>query len=363
MAKEKIPNKRELEIARNIEILKKYYDVDETKKVVNVRLHYCDPTEILNTNVSTKEKPIFKRDFVEEMKSYIDTFPVEYNLGVDFTFDDYGEYDHETLLTAFLDMMELEHYVCSRFNKRAWLIAILLAIIGSAMIIALFFLEDMNCLTDDLLGRTIDYVIDTWACIFIWEALSMLLLYPNETLTRDKIVLSRFEAVSFSDSKKGLLIKKEKEEFEANWVVRTKKQSKGDIMLFISGSALIIAGLAAILNNISSLIRSTASLSRWETILAFTFILLFGAIQLTAGIAAICRGFEKGKIGKAVPFFGFFMGAISVAVVILLFTFKAQNINLSPSVLSSSITGIILSVLYIVGDIFVRTDKKKKSKK
>lgn len=357
MKKEKQMNKRELEIARNIEILKKYYDVDEDKKVVNVKLHYTDPSEIINVNVSTKEKPIFKRDFVEEMKSYIDTFPVEYNLGVDFSFDDYGEYDHETLLTAFLDMMELEHYVCSRFHKRAWIIAILLAIIGSAMIIALFFLEDLNCFSDDILGRTIDYIIDTWACIFIWEALSMLLLYPNETLTRDKIVLFRFQSVSFSDPNKGMLIKKEKEEFEANWIVKTKKQSKGDVMLFVSGSALIIAGLAALLNNISTLLKNAAAISEWEHILILTVIIVFGAIQLAAGIAAICRGFEKGKFSKLVPFFVFFMSLLSIGQVILLFVFKAQNIAIPASVLSSSITGIILSVLYIVGYFFTKSKK------
>ncbi len=335
---------------RQIELLKKYYEVDEEKRVVKITLAYEKASELFVTDYSSEEHPEFKSEILSRVSEIISRVPIEYKVELSFAIDDYEGYDPDKLLESFNDLVELNHYEVVNEGKKKSLKVALLLVAGIICLIFMIAGNHNGWFGEDPYKDLISEIVDIVGWVFIWEAVSMLFLSPSEERLRTVKLRARVSSVSFKDGNTNEIKSEEKcEEIFESWVGESKTKKASKDLLLISGSGFLAVAASTLISGVSDIWNNANSYSPLFLTLYAIFVLISVSFMVISGIGAISSYLGKGPFRKAVG--GFAIANIAIGIIGIVFSF----IDMDGTAISnwkmivSGISSIILFLLYGAG--------------
>lgn len=336
--------------SRQIELLKKYYEVDDENRIVKVTLAYEKASELFVTDYASETHPEFKSEILSRVSEILSRVPIEYKVELSFAIDDYEEYDPKELLESFNDLVELNHYdVINESKKKSLKIAFLL-VAGIISLILMIAGNHNGWFGEEPYNDLISEIIDIVGWVFIWEAVSIMFLSPSEERLRTVKLRARVSSVFFKDGNTNEIKANEKcEEIFEDWVgdSRTKKASKE--LLLISGSGFLAIAASNLISGFADLSKSYSEYSTLFIVLYVIFILASSAFMVIAGIGAISSYLGKGPFRKTVGFFA--IANIVIAIIGIVFSFIDTDGNVIENwkLIVSGVFSILLFLVYGIG--------------
>ncbi len=369
-------------LEKELDLYKKYYEIDEDNKLFKFVIHYDSASEIVDKKLtSSKDKPIIKYDVLSDISSLIRSLPETYRADVKLDIKDLEGYSNQVLMEAIKDSIEFSHYRSDKQVKKNWVIASVFTLVGLIILLVAAFLGSLAIeWVSSTNGAVFKEILDIAAWVFIWEAVSILFISPTEESLVENSLRLRLHSLTISTLKNG-----GDSEFEedASYLLTEhrfdlkKVKKNGKYLLLISGFLMIASGIATAFFFFSGLkpifdsIISGGSAGNTEIngqtysngslILALTITiivqLLILAIRVLGGIAAVSKFTGKGKLQKYVgPY------AIGMLIFYTIFFVVASigGSSLGTTFLGaflSSIFSIILNVTYLAGYFMDRLGK------
>ena len=307
-------------VQRQIEILQKYYDIDVENRIINFVLYYEKASDILvNDVVTLGDIPRFNSDVLRRVSEILDTFPLEFKVNLSLQIDDYEGYSPKALLNSFNDSLEMLNYSIYRDKSIRWLTSAILVFISMAILTLRIFAGEKGIL--DVNGMVYE-MIDIVAWVFLWQAVTVLFLTPQEVRSISYKIIYRLLSVYFLDKKGEKLVGIEGEDIDKEWLRETKKEKGGRILLLIGGTAFITLGVTTIYSVISDISNAITAFSVGES--GFTFLvmalldLVLVVIYAIGGIGAINIHRGRGPFRKAVKVFAILSLLVLLISILLL---------------------------------------------
>lgn len=336
-------NKNLFENKRQIELLEKYYVVDNDKKIINIDLHYPKSSDILLNNEGNINCPLFKNEILETINNSIERTPKDYKVNIIFDIEDYENYKPKQIIESFNDTLELGQYSARRGKQLKNLIASILILVG---IILLFFMiigKNNNWFEEGIKSDIISEVIDIAAWVFIWEAVTMIFLEQPE---QNKFALKiRRKVVQITMLKKGnnepLYLENTNSIFN-NWEGESKIKSVGRNCLLISSSAYLFLALFDIYSLCKYLLANDLTIFTIATLIIFTII--SSGVSILAGLGGLFKYIgKKNVLANFVRPYAIFLSIIIIINIII------NSIDFNYFGLLSIIPSFLINILYIIG--------------
>lgn len=336
-------NKNLFENKRQIELLEKYYVVDNDKKIINIDLHYPKSSDILLNNEGNINYPLFKNEILETINNSIERTPKDYKVNIIFDIEDYENYKPKQIIESFNDTLELGQYSARRGKQLKNLIASILILVG---IILLFFMiigKNNNWFEEGIKSDIISEVIDIAAWVFIWEAVTMIFLEQPE---QNKFALKiRRKVVQITMLKKGnnepLYLENTNSIFN-NWEGESKIKSVGRNCLLISSSAYLFLALFNIYSLCKYLLANDLTIFTIATLIIFTII--SSGVSILAGLGGLFKYIgKKNVLANFVRPYAIFLSIIIIINIII------NSIDFNYFGLLSIIPSFLINILYIIG--------------
>lgn len=336
-------NKNLFENKRQIELLEKYYVVDNDKKIINIDLHYPKSSDILLNNEGNINCPLFKNEILETINNSIERTPKDYKVNIIFDIEDYENYKPKQIIESFNDTLELGQYSARRGKQLKNLIASILILVG---IILLFFMiigKNNNWFEEGIKSDIISEVIDIAAWVFIWEAVTMIFLEQPE---QNKFALKiRRKVVQITMLKKGnnepLYLENTNSIFN-NWEGESKIKSVGRNCLLISSSAYLFLALFNIYSLCKYLLANDLTIFTIATLIIFTII--SSGVSILAGLGGLFKYIgKKNVLANFVRPYAIFLSIIIIINIII------NSIDFNYFGLLSIIPSFLINILYIIG--------------
>lgn len=336
-------NKNLFENKRQIELLEKYYVVDNDKKIINIDLHYPKSSDILLNNEGNINCPLFKNEVLETINNSIEKTPKDYKVNIIFDIEDYENYNPKQIIESFNDTLELGQYSARRGKQLKNLIASILILVG---IILLFFMiigKNNNWFEEGIKSDIISEVIDIAAWVFIWEAVTMIFLEQPE---QNKFALKiRRKVVQITMLKKEnnepLYLENTNSIFN-NWEGESKIKSVGRNCLLISSSAYLFLALFDIYSLCKYLLANDLTIFTIATLIIFTII--SSGVSILAGLGGLFKYIGKKNIlANFVRPYAIFLSIIIIINIII------NSIDFNYFGLLSIIPSFLINILYIIG--------------
>lgn len=277
---------------RQIELLEKYYNIDNENKIISIDLHYQKVSDILLTNEGNINYPLFKNEIIETVNNAIKRTPRDFKINIVFDIQDYENYNPKQIIESFNDTLELGQYSARRSKQTKNLIATILILIG---IILLFFMiigNNNNWFKEGIKSDIISEVIDIAAWVFIWEAVTMLFLEQPE---QNKLtLLIRRKVVQITMLKSGIkepLYVENTNSIFNNWEDESKIKKFGRNCLLISSSSFLFLAIFNIYNLFSILLKN--DLSTPKIIISVILTIISCVISILAGLGGIFKYIGK----------------------------------------------------------------------
>ena len=178
---------------KNIE--EEFFDIDKKSRLANINIEFERPSDIFDVNYHTK-KPILSDDFMDWIDSAFDLVPTKYNINISITFKHSEGYTKKELSNIFNENLKLDANSKKSENKSNDVIALTLMGLGLVFIVSylLVFTIDSN----SVLREFILYMSDTFACIFIWEGITLMVIQRYENTAYLKNIEKRFNSIKFN---------------------------------------------------------------------------------------------------------------------------------------------------------------------
>jgi len=342
---------------RQIEILKKYYEVDEEKKIVTVPINYEKASDMLYNEVSIKS-PRFNDDIFHEVRDIIDRVPFDYKVNVDYIVDDYEDYKASEIMESMNDGMELENYSLVKQSKHKWLVSAVLVLIGFLVLFLKVSAVFTNFISDSSGKAVFDEIMDITGWVFIWEAVSTMFLSPTDEQMTSTAIKFRVSNFSFKDKNGNVLAQETIEEASNRWIGETKVKRFGRVCLLVSGVAFCGLAFANLFIALKTTFFDTEFMEQEYAVIIATAIIFIVAhlvaFQILGGLSAISRYRGRGFLIRGTGVFAILLGLAMVTLVVFAIVLKR------PSVIISASFGLILSTFYLTGYLIDVFDKKVK---
>ncbi len=349
---------------KEIELYKKYYEVDEEKKLIRLVFRFNSADEIVEENISTPEKPLIKHSVLEKVSDFLRSLPETYRGDVVLDIKDYGPYKADVLMEAMKDSIEFSHYHSDKEIRRNWVMASLFTLIGLIILLfAAFLSTDTFAWVESTNGAIIKEILDIAAWVFIWEAVSILFLSPSPEKVVENALRIRMHSLSFKNSES---VCEENSSYllDAHPWKSGKVKKEGRYLLLISGFLMIATGIVSIfflftsltpivkeiINGGNSSIIEDVNLTRSQSI-AVLIIATIGSIavltfRIIGGIAGVSKFNNRGKFQKMVA---------PYAIIMLVYhtiSFVALSLNGTTAAFGSWFSNgfsVLLNITYLAG--------------
>ena len=363
MKKQRIKKQHPLtaKVSRQIEILQKYYDIDVENRVINLTLYYEKASDILLNDITTiMDMPRFNEDVLRRISEILDTFPTEFKVNLSLQIDNYEGYKPEALLDALKDSLEMFNYAIYRDKGKRWLSAALLVFVSVCLLyIRLFAGVQAIIDTEGLAYEMLDII----AWVFLWQAVTIMFLTPNELRQISYKLLSRLLSVAFIDKEGKSLVRVESKKLDEEWLRETKKEKTGRILMLISGTAFLTIAFSRFIDFVSACIigvqDATAGVNPFIDFIAALFWLITATIYFIGGLGAISTHRGKGPFMRVVKLFAILsliIALIGIAAVVLS---QIPSLNeggtFSFAELFKSFVAIGVVAIYFIGFVLVRS--------
>jgi len=344
---------------RQVELMKKRFDVDEEKKIVNLALNYEKVSDLLVTNIDTKV-PTFNREKFGKIKDVISEFPFDYKVNLDVKIDDYEDYNPEEILEGFNDAVELTVYSGNKDHRRKWVQITFLLVAG---ILVLFFIaqgliQNWKGISETAADVTKE-ILEITAWVFVWEAVSLAFLRPSEDRLISLTLAHKLNNVTFKDKNGNITAKEQYFESYENSYKEKKGLVFGKYSLLVSGAAFFALGTANLITLLLNLINlfkpiegsttSTGTMVAVNIVMAAITLSLVAA-EILGGLSAICA--YTGRVARLHRF----VMPFGIVVFVLESIVLAASIILG-AVSIPSIIGVLIGAGYLVGAILFKAKK------
>ena len=346
-------------IQRQLEILSKYYDIDFEKRLITLELVYDKVSDMIDDDVVTTKKIMFKNEILQRVSDVLDTFPLEFKVDLRFKIEDYEGYEPEEVVDSFKDCLEMFHYSIHREKSFRLFEAVILALVSVGILFVRKFALDNHIIGDDNLTSE---MLDITAWVFLWQAVTVLFLTPNEFREISFKILTRLNIVSLYKKDK-LVMEISQEQIQRNWIQISRAEKNSRKMMIIAGAFTFATGTMSVINGLTSFLTSEEF--SWISLASFLFALLIsGVIAILGGIGAISTYREKGPFQRLVPFCAYFYlvtAGLLIAACIALGV-EMGSFAFMLGMLAMFIVYIISSLLYFISYRILKHVKKVNAK-
>ena len=104
------------ELYQEIELLKKYYDVDIDERTVRIPVRFDHAEDLIDLNVESKENYPISNSAMVDIVDKIKAIPPAFRIKLELKINDYGDYDPDLLFTSINDYLELSSTIKYHFN-------------------------------------------------------------------------------------------------------------------------------------------------------------------------------------------------------------------------------------------------------
>lgn len=324
---------------RQLELLKKHYDIDEINKIATINLRYEKATDILVEDLGKNEHPQFEWEVLDRVNQVIDTLPYGYKVNIEFSVEDFQEYSPETIMESFNDELELNSFGVRKSRTKTWLIAASLVITGIVLLIFMFLGSSLGWFGEGTQNDIFVEIIDIAACVFVWEAVSMVFLEHSDNFSVSFNLKKRIESVKILDNKTNeVLLTENHQDIFGHW-------QKEKPLFNLARSSLLFASSAFICMAFFSLYQLIEfGVSGDYTTNEMIFFGVGGSIgfifHIIAGVGGMFR--YIGSNNK--------MSRVVLPSAIILFIFLIVSIVVNA--LDGSVTSVVASASSLIFDIF-----------
>lgn len=338
-------------LEKHISLLKRYYPLDEKRKVFDVTLRYEKASDLFDDNLDS-DLPKMKDEIFDKVIEILDVIPHGYKADISLVVDDFEKYDKQTVIDCFNDLLFLTRYKYTRANKTKWFkVAALIA--AGAFFIFLSSLIDVNdfwgFMSDSEVGEPVIVMITQiigW--VFIWESVSQIFIQKSDILRAGYLMLSKITTIAFyhGDEKKALA-KESTKDIAKEMINKDLDRRAGLLLLMFSGFAIVGVGFASFFT----------LLSNYNPGAQYAVLLLVGGIigviiKIAIGAFAIALyvGKEKFKYPVLVIAIFDFLTIILSIIGLVIGGFNSGSILVVILSIIVNIAYFVGIILYIVGD-------------
>jgi len=364
MAKNKkyktIVNKRE------IDLLNKYYEIDNENRIATMPLHYEKASDLINNKIISKDNYLFDYDELTLINDMIKRIPIMYKVNIDLQIDDYEDYDSKELLAGFNDAMELNQYNYQRENRFKFLKAAILLLVGISILFTMAYAKLNGLFGSDDRASVYSEILDIIGWVFIWEMVTVAFLTPSELGVNSNMFKLRVRNVSFSNSNKEILATENLTDKAREWDSERRIEKASRLALLISGVSFLSLGSIDLIDLLTSLpsyfsvYEGEVTASAIFTLIGLTALtVVITIVEIFGGISAL-RMYASKRVKKVFPII---FSVLLFAVLII----KVSLFGISTtSGFARNIIAIILDLFYFFGlysYIIIERNKRKNDQK
>lgn len=325
---------------RQISLLKKYYHLDEEKKLITVPLYYENSTDILNMQQGNLHHYAFKSEVLTLVNEIITKAPAGYKLNIDFKINNYLDFKPKDLIESFNDTLELAQYQARKKRMLKELIAAFLVLVG---IILLFFMvigKNYQIFGTGVKEEIIVEVINIAAWVFVWEAFNMLFLEHSEEVKFALKIRSFVNQIAMYDGANNLVEVERNEDIFGKWENEGYLKRTGHMMLLISSMGFIFISFY----NLYSLFVAVDTLPFTLRIITIIFSISMSLFTFLAGIGGLSLYLERKNKFLA------FVKPYSIFLTLTIMTyFLIAIIGGNLRIMLTTGSSFILNIMYLLG--------------
>ena len=244
---------------REINILSRYFTIDKAKKSRTINLYFDFSEDLLENSHQKEENRFFSPDVRSEIQNDLAKRPSTYRADIVLRVKDYGNRPPETLNNKLNDSFSRMGYSHQSSRKNTWFAATRLILFGLATLYLRYFLQTQGILNDQTTNREIIKEIrDTTATVFIWEAVSILLVTPSEDTLVNVSSIRKIKSISFADQEGNILLVYSSGKAKGKYRPLASFKKGARIGLLVAGGGLWGMGFTMLLSRISVLLHPDA---------------------------------------------------------------------------------------------------------
>ncbi len=333
---------------RQLELIKKYYDVDIDNKIINITLHYDKASDILDVTASSKKSPLFLHEPLEKINDLISNAPFGYKLAINFEIDDYEGYDPKNIISSFNDTLELSQYAARKHRQFKQLLSATLVLIGVLLLFFMVVSKNLMWFGNGIKAEIINEVINITAWVFVWEAVTLLFLeHSEEVKFALKIRRGVFQIAMYKTGEEQPRAKEKALDVFGKWENEGNFKIAGKYFLLISSMALIFMAFY-------NVFTFASNLKYMET----NKIGLFIFITMSTAITSICAGIGGLAIyvGKKKNRFARLAKVYSLIFFVLIICILAVSIALGNIEFIISLSTTLLIALFYCFGVYIERE-------
>ena len=334
---------------RQIELLRKKYQVDDEKKIVHLSLTYDKASEMLLNDHNFNDYHEISPDIIERISETITHIPLGYKTDIEFKVMDYENFKPASIMESFNDYFEENHYSgYGEIKKKTLQIAFLL-LAGILLLILKVSIRNAAWINEGITKEILLEIIEISGWVFIWESVSIMFLSPSEDRMRSIRYKRKLNNISFFDKDGNRLISETSNDVFSQWVEETKIHKIEKYSLLIGGTGLVGVGFSNLITIIATASSNDWGDSKAGYIVSLVMTVLFAIFYIIGGLAAIATYSKRWKIRRFLTAFGIINCFIVLIEVIYLIYSFSTNTEFSVRALMSAIFSFIFNFFYLVG--------------
>ncbi len=349
---------------RQIELLKKKYEIDDEAKIMHISLDYDKVSDLFLNQVGYNGYHEISNDVIDTISNSLGKVPLGYKANIEFRIQDYENYKAETVMESLNDSFEEKHYNGYGESRKKSLQIAFLLLAGILLLILKVSVNNTTWIQDGMAKEIFLEIIEISGWVFIWESVSILFLSPSEEHIRSIRYKRKLNSISFLDKENNMVFSESSQAIFASWLEEQKIHKVEKYALLIGGTGLMGVGFSSIISGIATANSMNWNEERTATITAFITAIMIAIFYILSGLAAISTYSKRWKIRNHLTFFG----TVNCIIVIIevsyiIYTWVTGN-DFSVKTLFNAIFSFIFNFFYMVGFITnLRLNNFKKKKK
>lgn len=185
---------------RQLELLKKYFTVNDKDHTVLVDLYYDSAEDIIDPRKGNGTNDLVKDEVLSDIKNIMGMIPTAYKIRLQIVIDDCKGYSPEQLMISLKDNIDFHFYEGKKEIMKNRRISILLLGLGIMILTFVGFVAMKHPFGTTEAESIVTEVMDDAASVFIWEAVTIAFLETSTIASQQMVAANRFASLSLSSS-------------------------------------------------------------------------------------------------------------------------------------------------------------------
>ena len=246
----------DIELEGTVRKLSQHYPLDEEKKSFEIPLRYEKASDLFDENVDAGGNPKISDDVTDKMAQLLDDIPDGYRAKFIFTIEDYEEYTAEQILEGINDALSFRHLRYLRESTKADFRTGFMMVTGMVLILLMTIGKFSGWWgEDDVISKVLDYMLDTFGCVLIWEAFYTIFLDRSDEVIFEKKMSKKVQFIGLYRDGEDHALSGESSQRIMNVMAQNRKDLVMKKLLKFSGFSLFFLAAWELLDPLSTLTR------------------------------------------------------------------------------------------------------------